>query len=98
MISYPFAAFLAGLAATAAASSPRSRAVAVSFGWGCAALAVIYILGATQLSFVTQIPASVAVAQGVLPFIVFDLIKVGLAAAIAAAAAPAIAPARSSRA
>ncbi len=94
LLSYPFAALLAGLAAGAAANSPRGRALAVSFGWGCAALAVIYALGATQLAVVTQLPASVAVAQGVLPFVVFDLVKIGLAAAVATAAAPAIASSR----
>lgn len=94
LLSYPLAAFLAGLAASAAANSPRGRALAVSFAWGCAALTVIYALGATQLALVTQLPASVAVAQGVLPFIIFDLVKIGLAAAIATAAAPAIASSR----
>jgi biotin transporter BioY len=36
----------------------------------------------------------VAVAQGVLPFVVFDLVKVVLAALVAVAAAPAIAASR----
>jgi biotin transport system substrate-specific component len=35
-----------------------------------------------------------AIATGVLPFVIFDLIKVGLAALVAVAAAPAIAPSR----
>lgn len=94
LLSYPLAAALAGLAAYAAANSPRGRALAVGFIWGCAALAVIYALGATQLALVTRLPASVAVAQGVLPFVVFDLVKIGLAAAIATAAAPVIASSR----
>lgn len=91
LLSYPFAAALAGLAAGAATNSPRGRALVVSILWGIAALAVIYTLGATQLAIVTQLPASVAVAQGVLPFVAFDLVKVGLAAVVATAAAPVIA-------
>lgn len=94
LLSYPIAAALAGLAAGAAANSPRGRALVVSFLWGLAALGVIYAMGATQLAVVTQLPASVAVAQGVLPFVAFDLVKVGLAAVVATAAAPVIATSR----
>src|SRR5215207_932375 len=42
----------------------------------------------------TGLTPTEAIATGVLPFIVFDLIKVGLAALVAVAAAPAIAPSR----
>jgi biotin transporter BioY len=35
-----------------------------------------------------------AVTTGILPFVIFDLIKVALAALVAVAAAPAIAPSR----
>lgn len=94
LLSYPLAAALAGLAATAAANAPRRRALVVSCVWGCVALAVIYAVGATWLAVVTQLPMTVAVAQGVLPFVVFDLVKVALAAAVATAAAPAIATSR----
>lgn len=43
---------------------------------------------------VAQLPFLVALVQGVLPFVAFDLIKVGLAALVAVAAAPTIAPSR----
>lgn len=94
LVSYPIAAALAGLAANAAANAPRRRAFVTSCIWGCVALAVIYAFGATWLSVVTQLPMWVAVAEGVAPFIIPDLIKVGLAAAVATAAAPAIATSR----
>lgn len=94
LLSYPIAAAVAGLAAYAAVRAPRRRALALSFVWGCAALAVIYTLGAGWLSVAADLPLAVAVAQGVLPFVVFDLVKVGLAALVAVAAAPAIAASR----
>jgi biotin transport system substrate-specific component len=62
--------------------------------WGCAGLAVIYALGATWLAVVTRLPIAAALAQGVAPFVFFDLIKVALAALVAVAAAPAIAASR----
>lgn len=55
---------------------------------------MIYAVGATWLSVVTDLPFAVALAQGVLIFVPFDLIKVGLAALVAVAAAPAIAHSR----
>ena len=94
LVSYPLAAAIAGLAASAAANATRRRALWASFLWGCVGLAIIYALGATWLAVVTQLPFSAALAQGVLPFVPFDLIKVGLAALVAVAAAPAIAPSR----
>lgn len=94
LLSYPIAAAVAGLAAYAAVRAPRRRALVLSFVWGCAALAVIYALGATWLSVAADLPPAVAVAQGVLPFVIFDLVKVGLAALVAVAAAPAIAASR----
>jgi biotin transport system substrate-specific component len=94
LLSYPLAAAVAGLAAYAAAHSPRRRALTVGSLWGVAALAVIYAIGAGWLSVVTDLPLAVAVAQGVLPFVVFDLIKVVLAALVAVAAAPVIAASR----
>jgi biotin transport system substrate-specific component len=42
----------------------------------------------------TQLPFAAALAQGVLPFVPFDLIKVALAALVASATAPAIASSR----
>ncbi len=94
LISYPAAAAIAGLAATAAARAKRSRALWTSFAAGTGGLVVIYILGAAWLSIVAGLPLSVAVAQGVLPFVAFDLIKAALAAFVAVAAAPAIATSR----
>ena len=94
LVSYPVAAAVAGLAAHAARNATRRRALWTSFLWGCAGLAVIYAIGATWLSVVTDLPLAVALAQGVLIFVPFDLIKVALAALVAVAAAPAIAPSR----
>lgn len=94
LISYPVAAAVAGLAARAARDASRRRALGSSFLAGCAGLVVIYAFGATWLSVVSDLPLAVAVAQGVLIFLPFDLIKVALAALVAVAAAPAIAPSR----
>jgi biotin transport system substrate-specific component len=94
LISYPIAAAVAGLAAKSVANDSRRRALWTGFLWGCAGLAIIYALGATWLAVVSGLTLKVAIATGVLPFVVFDLIKVGLAALVAVAAAPAIAPSR----
>ena len=88
LVSYPLAAAVAGLAAGA----PRRRALWTSFAAGTGGLFLIYALGATWLSIVAGLPFGAAVAQGVLPFVAFDLIKVALASFVAVAAAPAIAP------
>jgi biotin transport system substrate-specific component len=72
----------------------RRRALWTSLLWGCAGLAVIYALGATWLALVTGLPIAAALAQGVAPFVLFDLIKVAIAALVAVAAAPAIAASR----
>jgi biotin transport system substrate-specific component len=61
---------------------------------GGVGLIVIYVFGATWLSVATDLPFAVAVAQGVIIFVPFDLIKVALAALVAIAAAPAISPSR----
>ncbi len=94
LVSYPIAAAVAGLAARAARDAARRRALWTSFVWGCAGLAVIYAFGAIWLPVVTDLPLAVALTQGVLIFLPFDLIKVALAALVAVAAAPAIAPSR----
>jgi biotin transport system substrate-specific component len=91
LIAYPIAAAVAGLAAPTVARATRRRALWVGSFWGCAGLAVIYAIGATWLAVVTDLPPAWAVAQGVLIFVPFDLIKVALAVLVAAAAAPAIA-------
>jgi biotin transport system substrate-specific component len=94
LLSYPIAAAVAGLATHAAWSAPRRRALWMSLLWGCVGLAVIYAFGATWLAVVTRLPIAAALAQGVAPFVIFDLIKVALAALVAVAAAPAIATSR----
>jgi biotin transport system substrate-specific component len=76
------------------ARSPRRRALTSGLLWGVAALVVIYAIGATWLSVVAGLPPAVALTQGVLPFVVFDLVKVLLAALVAVGAAPAIAASR----
>ena len=91
LLAYPLAAAVAGLAARAVANDQRRRALLAALLCGCAALAVIYALGATWLSVIAGLPPAAALATGVLPFVVFDLIKVVLAALVAVAAAPAIA-------
>ncbi len=92
LLAYPPAAAVAGLAARATANSPRGWALAAGFLWGSAALAVIYTLGATWLAALAGLSPAAALAAGVLPFIPFDLVKVGLAALVAVA--PAIATSR----
>jgi biotin transport system substrate-specific component len=94
LISYPIAAAVAGLAANTVATAPRARALLTGFLWGCAGLAVIYVLGSTWLAVVSQFTPVQAIAAGILPFIGFDLIKVALATLVAVAAAPAISPPR----
>jgi biotin transport system substrate-specific component len=100
LVAFPIAAAVAGLAAPTVARATRRRAVWVASFWGCAGLAVIYAIGAGWLAVVTELPLAVAVAQGVLIFVPFYLIKVALAVLVAVATAPAIAIAdrrRSSR-
>ena len=95
LVSFPIAAAIAGLAAPAVAGGERRRALAFGVLWGCVGLAVIYALGATWLSVVTDLPAGIVLVQGVLIFVPFDLIKVSLAALVAVAAAPAVGASRS---
>ena len=94
LISYPIAAAIAGLAAPAVARASRGRALSYGFLCGCLGLAVIYATGATWLALVTDLPLAVALAQGVLIFVPFDLIKVALAVLVAVAAAPAVGTSR----
>jgi biotin transport system substrate-specific component len=94
LLSYPIAAAVAGLAATALRSSPRARATFSGILFGTLGLAVIYALGAGWLAVVANLPVGVAIVQGVAPFVIFDLIKVLIATLVAVAAAPAIAPSR----
>jgi biotin transport system substrate-specific component len=94
LLSYPIAAAVTGLATNATRGAARRRALWTSFLWGCVGLAVIYAFGATWLAVVTGLPIPAALAQGVAPFVIFDLIKVALAALVAVAAAPTIAASR----
>src|SRR5215213_9318049 len=94
LISYPVAAAVAGLAAKTVARDSRSRALWFGFFWGCAGLAVIYAFGATWLALVSGLTPTEAIVAGVGRFVIFDLIKVGLATLVAVAAAPAIASSR----
>jgi biotin transport system substrate-specific component len=94
LLAYPFAAAVAGLAARAVANDQRRRALSASLLCGCAALVVIYALGATWLSVIADLSPAAALATGVLPFVVFDLVKVVVAALVAVATAPAIAASR----
>ena len=94
LISYPIAAAVAGLAATSVAGDSRGRALLSGFFWGCAGLAIIYAFGATWLAIISGLTPTEAIVAGVGRFVIFDLIKVGLAALVAVAAAPAIAPSR----
>jgi biotin transport system substrate-specific component len=94
LLAYPLAAALAGVAAGAVANAPRRRALVVGFLWGSLALAVIYALGATWLAVLAGLSPGAALVAGVVPFVVFDLIKVGLANLVAVAVAPAIAASR----
>jgi biotin transport system substrate-specific component len=82
------------VAAGAVANAPRRRALVVGFLWGSLALAVIYALGATWLAVLAGLSPGAALVAGVVPFVVFDLIKVGLANLVAVAVAPAIAASR----
>lgn len=90
LLSYPFAAAVAGLAAGAVARATRGRAVAGGTAFGLLALVVIYALGATWLAVQAGLTPGAALATGVLPFVPFDVVKVVLAALLAAAVAPQI--------
>ena len=94
LLSYPLAAAIAGLAAHAARDAPRRRALLICMAAGTGALALIYAIGTSWLAVQSGLPPSVALAQGVVPFVPLDLVKVAIAALVATAAAPAIAPAR----
>ncbi len=94
LLSYPIAAAIAGLAAPTVAHASRGRALSYGFFCGCLGLVVIYVTGATWLTVVTDLPLAVVVAQGVLIFVPFDLIKVALAVLVAVAAAPAVGTSR----
>jgi biotin transport system substrate-specific component len=94
LVSYPIAAAVAGVATPAVAGGVRRRAFYSGLLWGCAGLAVIYVLGAIWLAAVTRLPFGMVLVQGVLIFVPFDLIKVALATLVAVAVAPVITTSR----
>ena len=95
LVSYPFAAAVAGLAAGTVVRAARGRAVAGGTAFGLLALLVIYALGAAWLAVQAGLTPWAALATGVLPFVPFDVVKVVLAALLAAAVAPQISGQRS---
>jgi biotin transport system substrate-specific component len=76
LIAYPFAAFVTGLGARRASSLPGRFAAAM------AGMALIFLGGLAQLTVLTG-SASQAVALGVTPFALFDVVKAFLAALVA---------------
>lgn len=76
LIAYPFAAYLTGLVAR------RASSLGGRFGATLAGMAVIFLGGLAQLTVLTG-GASQAVALGVTPFALFDVVKAFLAALIA---------------
>ena len=88
LVSYPFAAAVAGLAFPIVVGAPRWRAVAVATVAGLLGLGVIYALGTAWLAFELQLSLGTAITQAVLPFLAVDIAKIALAALIAAGAAP----------
>lgn len=79
LVGFVLGAAITGLAA------PRGRPI----GWvrgvltGLLALLVAYAVGATRLAQVLKFDARKAIAVGVAPFILFDLVKVGVALVVA---------------
>jgi biotin transport system substrate-specific component len=88
LISYPFAAAVAGFAFPIVVGAPRWRAVAVATVAGLLGLGVIYALGTAWLAFELQLSLGTAITQAVLPFLAVDIAKIALAALVAAGAAP----------
>lgn len=92
--SFPLAAFIVGWIA----ERVRARATGVVpfaalLGAGVASMPVIYAIGVPWLAHALQVPVfnpateggGTAIAWGLTPFVVGDLLKIGLAAAVAAA-------------
>ena len=76
LIAYPFAAYVTGLVAR------RASSLAGRFAAALAGMALIFLGGLAQLTVLTG-SASQAVAVGVTPFALFDVVKAFLAALIA---------------
>lgn len=92
--SYPLAAAAAGLAAPALARSRRWAALVSGGAAGLLALVIIYVVGAFWLMVSTNIGVGAAIAAGVAPFVLFDVVKIAFATVLAAAVAPRIASTR----
>lgn len=88
LIGFIVAAFVASLVRMALEN--RSRRVVADGLAAVAAVVVAYAIGTTQLALVLGLTPTQAIAAGVAPFIVFDVLK----AAVAVAVAPAIRRAR----
>jgi len=97
LISYPFAAATAGVAAGTVARPPRRRAIAAGLASGLIGLAMIYALGATWLAVQSNLTPGAAFAAGALPFVPFDVAKVLLATLVAVATAPVVSQVRTRR-
>lgn len=76
LIAYPFAAYVTGVVAR------RAPALARRFGAALAGMALIFLGGVAQLTALTG-SAVQAVAVGITPFALFDVVKAFLAALIA---------------
>lgn len=90
LLSYPFAAALAGWSFRRAVKRRNSRSIGadllVGILSGLAASLLILAVGATWLGIEMREPARVVLAQAVVPFLAGDAIKVFLAASAAALA------------
>lgn len=74
LIAFPLMALIIGY------FSERKTNPAYVFLGGVAGLILTYFIGSIQLSFVAKISYMKALSLGVLPFVIFDLIKLGLVA------------------
>ncbi|AIS51936.1 biotin transporter BioY [Thermoanaerobacter kivui] len=75
ILSWPFAAFLISLTL----KNKKANFINIFISYLLFAIIFVYILGVTQLSFVTGMPFKKAILVGALPFIPGDLIKASIA-------------------
>ena len=78
LVSYPFAAFIAGRLAERGFDRRYLTSVAAM----TAGLAVVFVFGVIQLAAVSHIGITAALGAGFLPFVVADLLKLAAAAAV----------------
>jgi len=81
LISFPIMAFIIGLIVEAAGGKKEAPTPAIAAALLSGA-AVCYILGAAWISLIAKIPILKAVAVGVVPFVLIDLVKVVLTAIV----------------